>query len=244
MIAEKHTFNEAMFTDHDDPLFDFSGLSPHIRILNALEVIAWSPDHLLAATDVLARLASIDPGGRYSNRPDETLASVMCPWMPYTSADIEVRLKAVRMLRQAHPSVAWPLMLSMLATAPQRPNPWGTCRSIEIGGRLQPDVTLGEYAQTTSEIAAMLIDDVGENPERWTDLIGRVGVLPEEARRSAGSALVDLAAAGADETFKSTVWPALRDIRCGTPPVPRRQVGTSSSRPPALRASDGRSPSR
>ena len=133
-IADKHTFSEAMFTDHDDPLFDFSGLSPHIRILNALEVIAWSPDHLLAATDVLARLASIDPGGQYSNRPDETLASILCLWMPYTSADIEVRLKAVRILRQAHPSVAWPLMLSILPRHHNVQTPLGHCRSIETGG--------------------------------------------------------------------------------------------------------------
>ena len=209
LIAEKHAFNEAMFTDHDDPLFDFSGLSPHIRILNALEVIAWSPDHLLAATDVLARLASIDPGGRYSNRPDATLASVMCPWMPYTSADAEVRLKAVQMLRQSHSSVAWPLMLSMLPRHHSVQTP-GALPQYRDWRPLQPDVTLGGYAQATSEIAAMLIDDVGENPERWTDLVGRINDLPEDARRSAVAALLDLAAVGADETFRSRVWPVLK----------------------------------
>ena len=210
-IAEQHAFSEAMFTDHDDRFFDFSGSSPHLRVLNALEVIAWSPDHLLAAVDVLARLASIDPGGRYSNRPDETLASILCPWMPYTSADIEVRLKAVRMLRQFHSNVAWPLMLSMLPSHHSVQTP-GALPQYRDWRPLQPDVTLGEYAQTTSKIAAMLIDAVDKNPERWTDLIGRVNDLPEDARRSAVAALLDLAAAGADETFKSNVWPALRDF--------------------------------
>ncbi len=198
-----------MFTDHDDPLLDFSGLSPHIRILNALEVIAWSPDHLLAATDVLARLASIDPGGQYSNRPDETLASILCLWMPYTSADIEVRLKAVRILRQAHPSVAWPLMLSILPRHHNVQTP-GALPQYQDWRPSQPDVTPGERAQATSEIATMLIDDAGENPERWIDLIGRVNDLPEEARHGAISALGDLADAGADETFKPKVWPVLQ----------------------------------
>ena len=208
-IADKHTFSEAMFTDHDDPLFDFSGLSPHIRILNALEVIAWSPDHLLAATDVLARLASIDPGGRYGNRPKKSLASVMCPWTPHTSATAEDRLAAVRMLRRTHPSVAWPLTLSMLPRH-HRVQTSGTPPRYRDWRPSQPVVTPGEYAQTTSHIAAMLIDDVGENPERWIDLIGRVNDLPEEARHGAISALRDLADVGADETFKSKVWPALR----------------------------------
>ena len=216
-IAEQHAFSEAMFTDHDDHFFDSSGLSPHLRILNALEVIAWSPDHLLAATDVLARLASIDPGGRYSNRPDATLASVMCPWMPYTSADAEVRLKAVQMLRQSHSSVAWPLMLSMLprhhsvqtpGALPQYRDWRPSQRDVTLSERVAPD----ERTQTTTEIAAMLIDDVGGDPERWTDLIGRVSDLPEDARRSAGAALVDLASAGSNEAFRSTVWPALRDF--------------------------------
>ena len=210
-IADKHTFTEAMFTDHDDPLFGFSASSPHLRILNALEVIAWSPDHLLAATDVLARLASIDPGGQYANRPDETLASILCPWMPYTSADIEVRLKAVRMLRRAHSSVAWPLMLSILPQHHNVQTP-GALPQYRDWRPAQPDVTLSEYGRTTSEIAAMLIDDVGEDPQRWTDLIGRVSDLPEHARRSVGAALLGLAAAGVDETYKSTVWPALRDF--------------------------------
>ena len=214
-IAEQHAFSEAMFNDHDDHFFDSSGLSPHLRILNALEVIAWSPDHLLAATDVLARLASIDPGGRYSNRPDATLASVMCPWMPYTSADAEVRLKAVQMLRQSHSSVAWPLMLSMLprhhsvqtpGALPQYRDWRPSQRDVTLSERVAPD----ERTQTTTEIAAMLIDDVGGDPERWTDLIGRVGDLPVEARRSAVSVLGDLASAGADEAFRSRVWPVLK----------------------------------
>lgn len=210
-VAEQHAFAEAMFTDHGDRFFDFSASSPHLRILNALEVISWSPDHLLAATDVLARLACIDPGGRYTNRPKESLASIMCPWMPHTSATAEDRLAAVRMLRRSHPGIAWPLMLSMLprhhsvqtSGTPPRYRDWRPS---------QPIVTRGECAQTTVAIAAMLVDDVGDDPQRWIDLIGRVGDLAEETRHRAVSALGDLAAAGADETYKARVWPALREF--------------------------------
>ena len=210
-IAEQHAYSEAMFTDRDDHFFDFSASSPHFQILNALEVIAWSPDHLLAATDVFARLAAIDPDGRYANRPRESLASVMCPWMPHTWATVEDRLSAVRMLRRSHPRVAWPLMLSMLPShhsvqtsgTPPRYRDWRPS---------QPVVTPGDYALTTSAIASMLIDDVGEDPERWIDLIGRVGDLPAESFDNAGSALGEIAVAGADETYKTKVWPALREF--------------------------------
>ncbi len=210
-VNEQHAFAEAMFSDHGDRFFEFSGPSPHVQVLNALEVISWSPDYLLAATDVLARLACVDPGGRYTNRPQNSLASIMCPWMPYTSAAAEDRLEAVKMLRRSHPGVAWPLMLSMLprnhsvqtSGNPPRYRDWRPT---------QPVVMHSEYAQTTAAIAAMLVDDVGEDANRWIDLIGQISYLPEEIRHRAVSALGDLAMAGADETYKSKVWPVLREF--------------------------------
>ena len=235
-VAEQHAFTEAMFTDHADRSFGFSASSPHLRILNALEVIAWSPDHLLAATDVLARLASIDPGGRYSNRPDATLTSVMCPWMPFTSASIEVRLAAVRMLRRSHSGVAWKLLLSMLPRhhsvqipgalpqfrdwrPPSRPvvPPEERVESTVAHQASHPPTTRPvvppeERAHLVCDVTEMLLEDVNSDPDRWVQLIEHMDDLPEDARRSAISQLDKLADGGANEQFKSTLWPVLRDF--------------------------------
>ena len=210
-LAESHVFAQAMFKDGDSDWFGFAASSPHFRILNALEVIAWSPEHLLAAADVLARLALIDPGGRYSNRPAKSLASIMCPWLPNTSADAADRLAAVRMLRQSHSSVAWTLMMSMLPSthsvqwpsAMPRYRDWRPAKSV---------VAQREFADTTTAIAEMLVEDAGEDSERWAALIERVADLPDEARRKAISAISRLADASPDETFRSRIWPLLRDL--------------------------------
>ncbi|MXZ78957.1 MAG: hypothetical protein F4086_19250 [Gemmatimonadetes bacterium] len=210
-LAESHVFARAMFTDGDSDWLGFNSSSPHFRILNALEVMAWSPEHLLATSDVLARLAEIDPGSRYTNRPDESLASIMCPWLPNTSADAANRLAAVRMLRKSHTNVAWTLMLSML------PEPHGVQHPSEMPRYrdwrpAQPVITQREYVYTTTAIANMLVEDAGEDSERWASLIGRFADLPDGPRHKANSAISRLAAANPDEAFKSRIWPLLRDL--------------------------------
>ncbi len=209
-LSEPHEFATAMFADKDLGSFSASP-SPHLQVLNALEVIAWSPDHLLAVTDLLARLAEIDPGGRYANRPDHSLAAIMCTWKPHTAASADERLAAVRMLRQHHNSVAWPLMLSMLPDGrrsqvrKQRPRfrDWSQQGCV---------VTQDERTRATASISDMLLEDVGCDPGRWTDLLGVVETLPKGIRSRVIDTLCRVAASGPDETFKSGVFTELRTL--------------------------------
>ncbi len=218
-FAEQHAFTHTMFADDDTDGFGFWAPSPHRQVLNALRVIAWSADHLLAATDLLAQYASIESSRRRENRlsgrdldrPLESLISIMCPWMPHTSATVEDRLSAVRMLRRSFPSVAWPLMLSML---PSR-------HSVQTSGRppryrnwspIQPAVTRREYAETVSAVAAMLLDDVGRDPQRWVDLVVRMGDFPSETRQDLVHRLRGVAESRPDESLNDSVWPVLRDF--------------------------------
>ena len=209
-LSEPHSFARAMFTDRGSEDFLFQASSPHLRILATLEVLAWSPDHLTAVVAVLAELAVIDPGGRYSNRPSESLASIMCPWMPNTSAEAHDRLTAIRMLRRSHGSVAWPLMLSMVPEGHSMQMPASRPR-FRGWKQAESGITQREYVQVVTSIAEMLREDVGEDPDRWVDLIERVDDLPEEMRREVLASLSHLAA-DVDEAFKSQVWPPLRDL--------------------------------
>ncbi len=210
-LAESHAFAQAMFTDGDSDLSGAGASSPHLLVLNALEIMAWAPEHLLATADVLARLARIDPGGRYSNRPAESLTSILCAWLPNTSAGTEDRFAAVRMLRKSHPTVAWTLMQSMLPEL-------GSIRVSNEMPRYRdwrpapPSVTRRERAKATAAIAEMLIEDAGKDSERWSMLIERLAHLPGEERRKVIAAISRLAADNPEEAFKSTIWPLLREL--------------------------------
>ena len=44
-------------------------------LLWALETLAWHSDHLARVTVILGELAEIDPGGNWTNRPANSLAT-------------------------------------------------------------------------------------------------------------------------------------------------------------------------
>jgi hypothetical protein len=54
--------------------------SPHTGLLWALEALAWDPQYLGDAAIILARLARIDPGGKLTNRPLNSLRGIFLPW--------------------------------------------------------------------------------------------------------------------------------------------------------------------
>jgi hypothetical protein len=86
----------------------------HTGLLWALELCAWSPEHVSQAVNLLARLAEIDPSGRYSNRPIESLQRIFAPWYPQNPLDNKRRLDVIDGLRRRHRDIAWTLMLSGL----------------------------------------------------------------------------------------------------------------------------------
>ena len=208
-ISESHAFVTTMFADGADEDMLFAHDSPHLHVIEALEVLAWSPDHLNAAVDALARLAARDPGGTWSNRPSSSLGSIMYGWSPHTSADAYTRLQAVAMLRERHGPVAWDLMLSML--------PEGHGPQIVERGPLHREwkreriVTGDEYWSVVDSVGKLLVEDAGADPDRWAALVGCIGVLTVDARTTLVEALSEITASSPVEAFRSKVWPTLHE---------------------------------
>ena len=208
-LAAPHRFASVLFADRQDDDFGFPTDSPHLRVLEALEFLAWSTDYIEPSTDLLAELAESDPGGGWSNRPGKSLEEIMCLWRPHTSADSERRLAVLDMLRGRRGAVAWDLMLSMLPSAmdtvSERPGPrfrpWMDSRRV---------VTEIEYARNVSAVASRLVDDAGTERERLAVLVERVGDLGAAARKSLHASLTAVADSGPGEEIRSAVWSALR----------------------------------
>ena len=100
------------------------GSSPHPGLLHALEVLAWSQDHVGKVVPLLARLDRVDPGSmlrrtdeqdhRSMNRPLASLKGIFHSWRPQTGAALEARIQLLHQLRKTQSEVAWSVMLSML----------------------------------------------------------------------------------------------------------------------------------
>ena len=88
----------------------------HSHLLWALEILAWSPHYLARVTEILAKLEERDPGGRFSNRPKNSLRNIFLLWRPHTYATLDQRLLALDYLRRVEPSVAWELLMRTIPT--------------------------------------------------------------------------------------------------------------------------------
>lgn len=197
-----------LLSDHRDVHL---GGCVHSGLLWALETIAWSPEHLARAACALAALARMDPGGTWSNRPENSLREIFMLWHPQTSVDLKGRARVLDTIRQREPDVAWKLLCQLLpdsmvhahSTAKPRWRAWAPDE--------ESNVTWKGVFIARDRISERLLEDVGESGQRWADLIGKLEKLPEAAIREAVQRLRVLKASRLGRDGRLAVWTALRN---------------------------------
>ncbi|NBG67154.1 hypothetical protein [Acidiluteibacter ferrifornacis] len=88
--------------------------SYHTGLLWALEGLAWFPQYLSRASLLLAKLASIDPGGNLSNRPINSLREIFKSWHYQTLSSYEERMQVLSLISEKEPNIAWKILIGML----------------------------------------------------------------------------------------------------------------------------------
>lgn len=180
-----------MFQD-DDGSSALFGSSSHTGLLWALEVLCWSPDHMMEATLALAHLASIDPGGRLMNRPAASLASVLVGWIRQTSSSLELKMEALEQICSRYPEVGWKLVLQLW------PDPHATA-SLPQAPRFRDwkpeerSVPMNERAEYFTKVIDLAIRSAAVEPRRWPVLVRRIGSLSAAQRDRLLSALAEFA---------------------------------------------------
>jgi len=186
--------------------------SPHTGLLWALETTAWSGQHFGRSVDLLARLAEIDPGGRLSNRPAASLASILNPWHPDNSVDVTRRLRVLDAVRKRYPTVAWELMMTMLPEAhgvhfPTHEPSYRTWKPPKVV------VTNGEYYTVVTEVVSRLAEDAGTDTARWVKLIEKLdNIAPPHREAALGTLERRVGEDGFSDNDKSKIWEAFRSV--------------------------------
>lgn len=83
------------------------GECKHSGLLWALESTAWSPEFITLSSKILAKLAKIDQGGNWSNRPINSLKDIYFPQLPQTYAKPQERLAVLDQLMSTDPKMVW-----------------------------------------------------------------------------------------------------------------------------------------
>lgn len=151
-------------------------------LLWALEGLAWDEQYLVRVCVVLGELASHDPGGRWANRPSNSLTTILLPWLPQTLASVEKRKVAVRTLFDEWPDIAWNLIIQLLPGQHQTSS--GSYKPSwrkTIPDDWEKGVTHEEYWQQSSFYAELAVAASGQDIARLSSLIDQFDSLPEPA---------------------------------------------------------------
>ncbi|MCU6480461.1 helix-turn-helix domain-containing protein [Arthrobacter sp. A2-55] len=180
-LEQSHPVLRTMFKDQgQDGLFGPS--SPHPSLLWAIETLCWSPDYFGRAAILLGRLSSLDPGGRLSNRPIESLQIVAAGWLSQSGATIDDKLAVIQRLLQREPDVGWKLIMGvwpdnhLTALAPSSPTYRDWIPATQ-------SVSYTDWGRFVHALVALAISAVGASVERWLVLVLKISKLPADERR-------------------------------------------------------------
>ena len=149
-------------------------------LLWALETLAWDEKFLVRACVILGELATHDPGGNWTNRPANSLTTILLPWLPQTTSSIDKRKVALQTLQNEVPAVAWKLLLSLLPN--QHPVSAGShkpsWRNI-IPDDWKKGATQKEYWGQVAFYAELAVSMASHDMEKLNELVGQLNNLPQ-----------------------------------------------------------------
>lgn len=151
-------------------------------LLWALEGLAWDEHYLVRVCIVLGELVSLDPGGKWGNRPANSLVTILLPWRPQTLAPFDKRKVVMETLFNECPEIAWKLIIQLLPDQLQTSSPtyrpeWR--KTIPDGWK--QDVTKKGYWIEVSFYAERAVHAAAYDTKRLSELIDHFNSLPKSA---------------------------------------------------------------
>ena len=198
---------EDLFHQEGDPLF---GGAQHTGLLWVLERLTWSSEYFPRAAMILARLAQTDPGGRIANRPAESLKGMFLPWFRVSEASDSQRLQTLGALLTRVPKAGWRTLIDAFPTghgfAVGREPPLWRPR----GQDGVPEPTWPEIHASVKEMELLLLEHVGEDADRWKDIVGLISDLSPDARQQATDVMAQRVNAIKQHQKSTDLWLSLR----------------------------------
>ncbi|KTT01687.1 hypothetical protein [Pseudomonas parafulva] len=166
------------------PIFDehpgvLSSVTYHCGLLWSLEVLAWDATSFERAVRCLAKLAAIDPGGRLTNRPINSLREIFLSWSPCTSVRTNRRLAVLQSIVKQVPTIAWPLLVSLLPRTGDISSPTARPKFRDYERDDREKLTYGLVWESEAKIIALALNEAGALPDRWEALIGAMAHFQE-----------------------------------------------------------------
>ena len=179
-------------------------------LLWALEGLAWDKQYLVRVCVALGKLAGRDPGGRWSNRPFNSLVTILLPWHPQTLAPPEKRKVAVETLLGEQPDIGWKLLIQLLHNQHRvsfesyKPK-WRKT----IPDDWKKGTTHQKYWQQVSSYEKLAVEAAPPDAARLSMLIEHFDKLQESAFDQLVNVLDSPTISGLPEDQKLSIWNSL-----------------------------------
>ena len=198
---------DKLFSQEDNGIHGSNYLT---GLLWALEGLAWNEQYLVRVCVTLAELANHDPGGKWANRPSNSLVTILLPWQPQTLASIEKRIVAVRTVISECSDIAWKLLIKLLPGQHQTTSgSHKPCWRKTIPDNWEKGVTHQEYWQQVSSYAQLALDIASQDPMRLSTLIEHFDSLPQPAFDNLIKILASSSISELPEEQRLSIWDCL-----------------------------------
>ena len=150
---------------------EFYNYSSHVNFLFSLEVLAWEPKYFTKVCLILLELAIIDPGGKTSNRPLNSLEKIFLSTIMTNVPSLDERLNVLNLLARKNENITWKLMQKLLLKEEirfdQKKEPiWKDFSRSKI-----TESNVHESNKLITEYLNLAISLAKTNKDRWIDLI-------------------------------------------------------------------------
>lgn len=157
--------------------------SHHTGLLWALESLAWLPEYLFDSSLILLTLSRLDPGGKLSNRPSNSIAEIFKPWHYQTLASFDERIKVLKYATEKEKKSGWSLLIRMLPDRHGVAHPTHKMRWRMFEKNTNLAYTYEERWKTHSEVIEMLIQIFDNDELKFAQLIGEIPNLSPHDRK-------------------------------------------------------------
>lgn len=199
--------HSAMFADRPPTGFGFPSQSPHLGFIRALEILAWSPDHFDDAVDILAKLAAIDPGGSWSNRPARSLEEIFSCWHPETNAEPAHRLRTLKRLLRNAPHLIRALLVTLIPNSHGFQSPHSAPKYRDW--KREQLITRQQFRENVAGVVDLLLDECGDVPARLLPLVDKLDRISPTHRSAVATKLATISDI-ADDDVRAQLADALR----------------------------------
>ncbi|MGH6910747.1 MAG: hypothetical protein ACREEG_11215, partial [Phenylobacterium sp.] len=182
------------------------------NLLWSLEMLARSPEYLTRAALVLSHLDAIDPGGTWGNRPSASLRRIFLGWSPQTYATPDQRLKVIDRIIKVEPVVGWKLLLRLAPRNHDTSEPSSKANWRDFSTDRPEVITWQSVAVHARAIGARLLEGVGDDVGRWSELTEHWGHFDPDWRRKAAEQLESIAPSVTDAADRERLRDKLRTL--------------------------------